>query len=133
MEGKHAFLDYHMLIDWWILFDSLQQQKYIQYILDSIKSITHFHCAPVMCMVQYITYRAFRKYSHSLTYSTFCCVTDWISNWFNWDFVSLAYTQYPIMSKWNYVFRNVYKWFKKKWKAEMCWVNKYSTPLSWQD
>jgi hypothetical protein len=32
---------------------------------------------------------AFRKYTHPLTFSTFCCVTAWI---LNWD-VSLAYTQ----------------------------------------
>jgi hypothetical protein len=33
-------------------------------------------------------------------------VTAWILNWLNWDTVSLIYTQYPIMSKWNYVFQN---------------------------
>uniref|UniRef100_A0A4W5KSU0 Hyaluronan and proteoglycan link protein 3 n=1 Tax=Hucho hucho TaxID=62062 RepID=A0A4W5KSU0_9TELE len=44
-------------------------------------------CCTVCCS-------AFRKNSHLLTFSTFCC------------FVSLAYTQYPIMSKSSYVFKH---------------------------
>uniref|UniRef100_A0A8C7QLY4 Translation initiation factor eIF2B subunit alpha n=1 Tax=Oncorhynchus mykiss TaxID=8022 RepID=A0A8C7QLY4_ONCMY len=46
-------------------------------------------------------YRAFRKYSHPLTFSIFCCYSlnlNWII-----CFLSLAYTQYPIVSKLNYV------------------------------
>jgi hypothetical protein len=43
------------------------------------------------------TYSAFRNYLHPLTFSHNVCVTAWILNGLNWDFVSLAYTQYSIM------------------------------------
>jgi hypothetical protein len=42
-------------------------------------------------------YSACRKYSHPLTFSTFCCVTAWIKNGINWDVVSLTYTQYSLI------------------------------------
>ena len=73
-------------------------------------------CSPHTCKYGVLsseidhTYSAFRKYSHLLTFYTFCCVTACILNELNSDgFFSLAYTQYLIMSKWNYVFLNFYK------------------------
>jgi hypothetical protein len=49
---------------------------------------------------------------HTLWLFKYFVVTAWISNGLNREVVSLAYTQYPVMSKWSHVFRNVYKWIK---------------------
>jgi hypothetical protein len=45
--------------------------------------------------LQKVTYSAFRKYSCTLTYSTFCCVTVSIENVLHGLFLSPIHTHYP--------------------------------------
>jgi hypothetical protein len=49
--------------------------------------------------LRWVSYSAFRKYSHPLTFSKCCCVPAWFLKWLKLDFFC-HYTQYPIMSKW---------------------------------
>ena len=62
--------------------------------------------SPRECVTVYI-HNAFRKCAQPFTFSTSYCLTAWFENRFNVDFVSLIYTQHPIISKWICVNRTL--------------------------
>ena len=112
---------------WWLVVLS-QLYSYVimpsykswkQPISDSVFSLSAFDSpiklqSPHFPCVRICVYRAFRKHSYPLNYSTFCCVTAWIQNGLNIYIFSPIYTQYPIMTKWKQVFRNLCKYNEKQ-------------------
>ena len=68
--------------------------------------------------MDFCKYSAFRKYSGPFPFSTFCYVTA-----LNKYKSSSIYTQYPIMTKWKQVFRNVCKCVKNTKQKYLIYVS----------
>lgn len=54
---------------------------------------------PINGKTIFCIYSAFRKYSHILTFYTFCCNTMWDKNVCNCNFLSTVYTKYSVKDK----------------------------------
>ena len=80
-------------------------------------------------------YSPFRKYSEPLTFTTFVTLQPYSKTDLILFSLSLIYTQYPIMTKWKQVFRNVCKCYSVPcWSTlivEAHWGSDYSLKPSW--